>query len=137
MTAHVSDLTRTEIPVHIPIQAIHAGFTGKIDRIVRVIRRRSKPEIVVQGFGRLALCSRIARPADLAITPDMHGAELADGAVPYQLLNTVEIRLGVTLCAVLCRKFILVLEIGLPDQPNLFNAEADGIGVDEIIQNLL
>ena len=70
MAAHITQLAATEVPVHIPAQAIHARTAGEVAGVVGVHGRGPDPEIVVQRCGWLALCRQVSGLSQLAVAPD-------------------------------------------------------------------
>src|SRR3954466_7442090 len=61
--------------------------------------RRSKPQIVMETRGRLALRRKVSVAANLAIAPSECVLQLTDAAIANEFLHAIEIREGVALHA--------------------------------------
>ena len=81
VASHVADLARTEVPEHVPLKAIRAGTSREIGGVIRMVRRRAEPQIVIKTLWRRAVTDWITGLADLPITPRISGLEITDGTI--------------------------------------------------------
>ncbi len=123
MAAHVADLADAEVPEHVPRQAVRPRPAGKIAGVVRMVRRRAKPEIEVKSRGRLPLGGQVPGAANLPVAPGIRGRQAANRAVADQFANAVEIRIRVPLHADLRGQLVFLLQPVRADDAGFFHAD--------------
>src|ERR1035437_10388299 len=126
MAAHVADLAAAEVPIHVPLQAIHAGAAGEVFGIPRMRRRRAEPEVPVEVVGRVARGGQVAWLAKLPVAPGADFLQLADRAVLNEFADAVEVLIFVALSADLGGQLGLVLEVVGADHAGFLHAIGEG-----------
>jgi len=51
VAAHVADLAAAEVPIHVPLEAVHAGTAREVFRIPGMLGRGAKPQVQWKSAG--------------------------------------------------------------------------------------